>query len=389
MLRTLTYVLVAAIPLAAIALAHEAPPRTEGGQTLVIPDEQLDRGIPYYVMPGDDLQLCVRSDTAIQRLGLTHKYIVGYMLMPFDRAPGEFPIAGGAVRIPLASLDISFGQGAQTILGPTMLNAAEHPEMTFVIDSVSDAKRVSGAGEPGRFEAKLNGWLGYAGKELALTIPVTVALTEHDWANQRWFPGELMSIKASFDLTLEQLGFELPRQAGKRFTGEMTCDLFLVAHTVSPERRTDFNADKREGVLAAKCRTYLRDFDDVEKAAAAIREYAGLQWDDANALNTFVYQTVSNDDLRNVDLALMAWIAERANELTEHQNAMYLDTLALVRYKQGRIGEAVKFQTKAVQLIDESVPPPTAEGIRAALTRYEAAQKAMGDGARGRTDAAS
>ncbi len=71
--------------------------------------------------------------------------------------------------------------------------------------------------------------------------------------------------------------------------------------------------------------------------------------------------TLSDDVLR---------AAQHACELTDYENAMYLDTLARVHFERGELADAVKWQEVAVEHIrsgDDETP------YLEALTRYRAA----------------
>ena len=86
------------------AAAAEVPPRSEGGQTLIVPREHLDLGEVYHVTPGAGTQLVWSNDAPLMRIMATCNRVVGYMVTPFDIEESQSPLLAGALRIPVASL---------------------------------------------------------------------------------------------------------------------------------------------------------------------------------------------------------------------------------------------------------------------------------------------
>ena len=101
-----------------------------------------------------------------------------------------------------------------------------------------------------------------------------------------------------------------------------------------------------------------------EEAAALQAVVVKQSWDNAAMLNEIAWGIAIGRGDRDLELALRA--AERAVELTSHEDASILDTLARVYYEQGKLKEAVEWQTKAVA--HDSGNPQ----ITAALKKYEA-----------------
>lgn len=108
----------------------------------------------------------------------------------------------------------------------------------------------------------------------------------------------------------------------------------------------------------------------------AARAFADKLFDrfhkDANALNNFAWALLTEDKYEEKydDVALR--YATRANELTDHGNWAYVDTLALAMFKAGRIAEAIKLEQHAIQLSESSGGGGLQE-LKAALARFEKA----------------
>jgi hypothetical protein len=101
----------------------------------------------------------------------------------------------------------------------------------------------------------------------------------------------------------------------------------------------------------------------VEKAIAA---------KDAKALNELAWTIVDpagKVEDKDLDLALKAAI--RANELSNHENASILDTLARVYFVKGEIDRAIVLQTRAVAQATER----SRDALRKTLEAYRASRK--------------
>ena len=126
-------------------------------------------------------------------------------------------------------------------------------------------------------------------------------------------------------------------------------------------------AEEAAGPSAGLTQTRLA----VLQRAGKTEEFAALQeqfvkdsWEDAQMLNEIAWSMAIGSGERDLDLALRT--AERAAELTSHEDASILDTLARVYYAQGKLAEAVEWQKKAAEL-DSGNPQFTAT-----LEQYEA-----------------
>jgi tetratricopeptide (TPR) repeat protein len=104
--------------------------------------------------------------------------------------------------------------------------------------------------------------------------------------------------------------------------------------------------------------------DHHARAVSSVRaELIDLLWDDARALNEIGWEIATEGNGSDLDLALKA--ARRAADLTGHQNAMILDTVARVYFEQGDLDQALAWQRSAVANDQDGNPD-----IDAALRRY-------------------
>lgn len=373
MIRCHAWILAAVCLASSIAaVCGEVPPRSDGGQTLAVPQDQLDVGDVYYVTPGEDNQLICISDAALQRVTVTCSRIVGYVVVPFDLEEGKAPLVAGAFRIPVAALETGCAESADLLRGPTVLNAAQYPEITFRILRVTDVKP---AGEEERrksFTLTVAGELTVKDKTVELEMPVRMSLIPFTWKTMGRNVGELLTLRAKLDVKLADLGLEKPGAAfAERIADTLNLDLFLLCNTMTPEKLLDPAIKKEHHLKQMRFLTLVRDFNDPEKAYEFGRAYLRDIWSDAQALNRLAWATLTETGIQTRDLGFVTKAAQRANELTEFKDPALLNTLARVCYDKADLDAALKWARQSVENLD-STPAPVAEEIRATLKRYEA-----------------
>ncbi|MCW5776712.1 MAG: redoxin family protein [Phycisphaeraceae bacterium] len=133
----------------------------------------------------------------------------------------------------------------------------------------------------------------------------------------------------------------------------------------------DIVAAAKKYVDEKKVEVRFRDYmmairgNDSAKAYAVAKELIdGPAWDNAQMLNTLAWYIVDPDstiDPRDADLGLR--IAERASELSKHENAMILDTYAWALWFAGHQDRALEMQEKAVRLAPENMKEQLGEAL--------------------------
>lgn len=109
---------------------------------------------------------------------------------------------------------------------------------------------------------------------------------------------------------------------------------------------------------------------------AAAREFADElsdRWaDNANMLNSFAWDLLTQDKYQHRFDEVALRFAQRSNELTQHSSWAYLDTLALAEFEAGNVDTAIDLQEQALKLCrrrtGQNVP-----AVEKALARYRAA----------------
>ena len=369
------------LPVGAV-VAGDAPARGPSGQTLVAPDAQLDLGEVFHIIPGEDAQLVCTSDAPLQRISAVCRRVVGYVIRPFDAEEGDAPIVAGACRIPVASLTTGNAGQDGVLRSAAMLDIANHPEMTFVITEVRDAKKVGGGADEHaatEYELTVAGELMVKGEPHRIEAAARVAVIPFTWQTMQRYPGDFISVRSEFDVALADVGLSKPgRGWEQRCADSLHVDVFFLCNSVSPAKSLDpsvpqVNADRFQQFF-----TLLRDLARTDEAYAFGREALDAAWDDARELNRYADALLTDADIVRPDFAFVRRAIERAVELTKGEDGALLDTRAALAYRMGDAAAAVEWQRKAVEHL-EGLPPPVATQVRARLTEYERAAGAASE----------
>jgi len=372
--RISIYVFCAGLPgflTGASAPAADVPPRSEAGQTLAIPEEQLNVGDVYHVTPGEDTQLICTSDALLQRVAVTSHRVIGYFVTPFEISADEPPLVAGALRIPVGSLRTGVRDYDTVLRGPQGLNAAEFPEITFRLARVSDVKLVSDEKRRQTYTLNLAGELVVRQKTLEIEAPAELRLIPFTWQTMQRNVGELLVLRTKLDLKLADLKLQKPPQFRDRVADVVHVDVCLFCNTMSPEKLLDPQIKPAQHIKQMRFLTLLRDLNDPDKGYEFGRAYLREIWDDAPALNRVAGVLLTDDGIETRDLSFVLKAAQRANELTGFKDATFLNTLASVYGEKAEWETCLKWAREATANL-EGVKAEQAGEIRAALERWEA-----------------
>lgn len=349
----------------------EVPPRDESGQTLTVPPEQLQQGDIYYFSPGDDTQLIVSSEAPIQRITASSRRVVGYMVAPFELADADNPFIGGAARIPVASLATGWSAIDDTMLGPQFFDAAKFPEITVELQNASDAKREETDSKRGRWRLTFKGALTVKDKTIPVEFPAEINWIPFSWSTMNRFPGDLLTLRATLDLKLSDIGLTVPgREYQGRVADSLKIDLYVLANTTPPYKSLDPSISQAAYRKHLRFLTSIRDLDQPAEGYALGRALAKENWDSAAALNRMAVDVLNEPDIRTRDFSLARDWAMRASELTQYKDAAILDTLAQACFLRSDMKEAADWQRKALDAA-AGMPTPFVESFKAKLARYE------------------
>lgn len=108
--------------------------------------------------------------------------------------------------------------------------------------------------------------------------------------------------------------------------------------------------------------------------AAMTKAVEGPLKNNPDALNGMARFVVAEQSLEQRDLTIAAKAAERAVELSDGENGLFLDTLARVRFDQGDAAAAATLQQDAIDHA-EGLPPQALEQMKATLQEYREASE--------------
>lgn len=370
--HTLIAVLVVLLTCATAGAFSEVPPRSAGGQALVIPERHLEAGEVYHVTAGMGTQLIWHSDAPLMRLVAVCNRVVGYVVTPFDTEEGQAPLLAGAFRIPVASFSTGSQQYDAEFHGERALNAGKYPEITLRITRVSDSKCTKQENGRESYSLKVAGELQVKDKTVAVEIPMRLTLVPFTWQTMmRLGMGDALILRGEFDVPVAEMGLERSSPRSSDYASDIVhFDLYLLCNTMSPERNLYPDITHERYLKQMQFVTLLRDFDDADKGYEFGRTYLREIWDDAQALNRLASATLTEDGIKTRDLGFALKAAQRANELTEFKDPALLDTLARVYYDKGDLATAVKWARQATEHPEGAAAQVVAQA-RATLERYE------------------
>lgn len=136
------------------------------------------------------------------------------------------------------------------------------------------------------------------------------------------------------------------------------------------DKLIEFDPYGASGYRFRKFMIMLTESDDAEATYAIGSDCVKDAWEDAMTLNQVAWFVVDQQGVKHRDLDFALEAARRANELTDGKDAAVLDTVARIYHDQGKLAEAVAWQTKAVDAADAD--SPMGEQIRKVLEQYKA-----------------
>jgi thiol-disulfide isomerase/thioredoxin len=118
-----------------------------------------------------------------------------------------------------------------------------------------------------------------------------------------------------------------------------------------------------------KFQLLLMEKHDYPTAYALVTKLAENELkDNAEALNQIAWTILDGEGIEKRDLDLALKLATCADELTKHENAPVLDTLARAHFDKGQVAKAVELQTLAIEKAgDEDMK----NEMKATLTKYQ------------------
>lgn len=136
-------------------------------------------------------------------------------------------------------------------------------------------------------------------------------------------------------------------------------------------------ADPEVGLQLTSSKFMLMvDYDEAGAMQWAAQVLEGIGKDDPMNLNTIAWTIVDTASIKKPDYQLAIKMALRANDLTNNENPMILDTLGYAYFKAGNLDKAIEVQEKAVALLANNViDDKTKKEIQDRLTMFKEKKK--------------
>ncbi|MCK6478132.1 MAG: redoxin family protein, partial [Phycisphaerales bacterium] len=114
---------------------------------------------------------------------------------------------------------------------------------------------------------------------------------------------------------------------------------------------------------------------DPQSAYATARDLAANEFkNEPQQLNELAWTIVDNKRITSPDYDLALKLAEQAAAASDHKDGMILDTVAYAHFKKGNVDEAIKIQTKALELT-KGMPEEMVAEMKQRLEEFKAAKK--------------
>jgi thiol-disulfide isomerase/thioredoxin len=129
--------------------------------------------------------------------------------------------------------------------------------------------------------------------------------------------------------------------------------------------------------IGQKFRMMIVDLKDDKGAYAFARKMReGAAKDLAKPLNEMAWVILDDDQVANRDYDEALALALRADEVSKHDDAAVMDTLARAYFEKGEIEKAIQTQTKAIEAAGKGEQEArTKDAMEAALRKYKAAKR--------------
>ncbi len=105
--------------------------------------------------------------------------------------------------------------------------------------------------------------------------------------------------------------------------------------------------------IQTKFYIYATEINDHARASAIGERVYEIMKDNAGGLNDFSWMLLTDETMAGKYNKLALKAAERCNNLTDNENWMFLDTLALAKFENGARAEAIELEKKAIKLCDD------------------------------------
>ncbi len=272
----------------------QLPERSEAGQSLAVPDEQLDQGLIYYVWPGEDTQLILKSRAYLQRVAVTTCRAVGYVVSPFDlEEDPKNPLLGGAFRIPTTSFRTGVDRGDDLLHGINFFNVKMYPEITFEIKRITDVIQTEKTDESTTYDLNLTGLLSVKETSKEITIPAKLEFIPMNIQIFSRTYDDVLILEGTTTIKFADFDWKPGRGYAERVSDEIELDIYLLFSTISPDKSMDPTDNPRHHAKQLKFLTMLRDLNEPDAAYEFGEVFMQEVWDSPRQLRRLATTTAT------------------------------------------------------------------------------------------------
>lgn len=353
----------------------QVPERSEAGQSLAVLDEHLDQGLIYYVWPGEDTQLMLKSRAYLQRTVVTTCRTVGYVVSPFDLEEDAMnPILAGAFRIPTISFRSGVDRGDNILQSKNFFNVEAYPEITFEVKSIADVVQTKKSDEAITYDLNLTGQISIKETIKEMTIPAKLEFIPMNYQIFSRTYDDVLILEGSTTIKFADFDWKPGRQFADRINDEIDLDIYLLFSAISPDKSMDPTDHPGHHAKQLKFVTLLRDLNDAKAAYEFGESFLKEVWDSPRQLQRLARTTAKMDGILERDFNFALKAAKRASELSENKDASDLQMIASIFYDKRDLSSAIEWQKKAVQILettDQKKAQPAKDKLEEYLTEVK------------------
>jgi polyisoprenoid-binding protein YceI len=209
--------------------------KAESGKSLVVPEAHKSLGTLYYALPGRDVQVSFSSKAPVENIDGNSNGVIGYAVAGKDADPAA--LQAGEWHLPVKSMHTGIKMRDGHLAGEAWLDADKNPDIVFQLKEVTDITPGKAEGDTRAFTATLKGDMTIHGVTNPISIPdSTITFRKAGAATEAVAKGDLLSIRAKYDITLSEYGVS-NKVVGQKVAETIKVDTNLVLATVPPEEQ--------------------------------------------------------------------------------------------------------------------------------------------------------
>lgn len=207
---------------------------TRDGKTLVVPDDQQDKGTVYYAITDKDRQIYFESNAPLEDIKGQSNGVIGYAVLATDR-PGT--IVAGEWHLPVESMKTGIELRDEHLAGADWLDAQSHPNIIVQVRELNDVTETKRSAAFTTYTGTLVADLTLHGVTQTIEIPEsTITLMPESETTRKVAKGDLMAIRSTFTVTLADYEVSHP-VIGEKVAKDVEIDVSLFLSTLPPERQ--------------------------------------------------------------------------------------------------------------------------------------------------------